>query len=409
MKQHILIGLSGGPSAAINASMAGVIKAAVESSHYDKVYGALHGVEGVLAGEIIDLSPFSTDEQLSLLVQTPAMALGSCRKKLTPDDFPKVEEVLCRYEIGVFFYIGGNDSMDTVLKLSRYLKEKGSPIQVVGVPKTIDNDLPVTDHTPGFGSSAKYLYHTMHEIIRDSEIYPVKNVVIVEIMGRNSGWLTLAGGLPMFLGGVYPQIVSIPETPFDECAFLDTIREELKTRHTVICAVSEGIRTKDGSYVGMETKSGAVDTFGHVYLSGVGKYLEMLVSREIGCKVRSIELNVLQRCASHLASKTDLDEAVSIGKAAVKAAEDGKTGIMMVYRRTSDAPYTIEMDAVDVAQVANLEKKVPEKWFNLYDESVKQQICTYLLPLIKGSVTPICDETGIPRYVNIRSIHEERS
>ena len=276
------------------------------------------------------------------------------------------------------------------------------------MPKTIDNDLPVTDHTPGFGSSAKYLYHTMHEIIRDSEIYPVKNVVIVEIMGRNSGWLTLAGGLPMFLGGVYPQIVSIPETPFDECAFLDTIREELKTRHTVICAVSEGIRTKDGSYVGMETKSGAVDTFGHVYLSGVGKYLEMLVSREIGCKVRSIELNVLQRCASHLASKTDLDEAVSIGKAAVKAAEDGKTGIMMVYRRTSDAPYTIEMDAVDVAEVANLEKKVPEKWFNLYDESVKQQICTYLLPLIKGNVTPICDETGIPRYVNIRSIHEER-
>ena len=407
MKQHILIGLSGGPSVAINASMAGVIKAAVESSRYDKVYGALHGVEGVLNGQIVDLSPFSAEEQLSFLIQTPAMALGSCRKKLSPEDFPKVEEVLCRYQIGVFFYIGGNDSMDTVLKLSRYLKEKGSSIQVIGVPKTIDNDLPVTDHTPGFGSSAKYLYHTMHEIIRDSEIYPVKNVVIVEIMGRNSGWLTLAGGLPMFLGGVYPQIVSIPEVPFDEQSFLDTIREELKTRHTVICAVSEGVRTKDGNYVGMETKSGAVDTFGHVYLSGVGKYLEMLVSREIGCKVRSIELNVLQRCASHLASKTDLDEAVSIGGAAVQAAEDGKTGVMMVYHRTSDAPYTIEIGAVDVSEVANLEKKVPDAWFDLYDESVKQQICTYLLPLIKGSITPICDETGVPRYINIRSIHEE--
>lgn len=408
MKKHILIGLSGGPSVAINASMAGVMKAAMESGQYDHIYGALHGVEGVLNGDIIDLSPFCSDEQLALLVQTPAMALGSCRKKLSPEEFWKVEEVLLQYGIGVFFYIGGNDSMDTVLKLSRYLREKNSPIQVIGVPKTIDNDLPVTDHTPGFGSSAKYLYHTMHEIIRDSEIYPVKNVVIVEIMGRNSGWLTLAGGLPMFLGGVYPQIVSIPEVAFDEKAFLETIRKELNTRHTVICAVSEGVRTKDGNYVGMETKSGAVDSFGHVYLSGVGKYLEMLVNREIGCKVRSIELNVLQRCASHLASKTDLDEAVLIGQEAVKAAEAGQTGVMMVYRRTSDAPYTIAIDAVDVAKVANLEKKVPQEWFNLNDEEVKAQICTYLLPLIKGDISPICDETGIPRYVNIRSIHETK-
>ena len=279
MKKNVLIGLSGGPSVAINASMAGVIRAAVKSEKFDKVYGALHGIAGVLDRQVVDLAQFSDEESLRILIQTPAMALGSCRKKLTSADWPAIEAFLNEYNIGTFFYIGGNDSMDTVLQLDRYLREKGSDVQIIGVPKTIDNDLPVTDHTPGFGSSAKYLYHTMHEIIRDSEIYPVKNVVIVEIMGRNSGWLTLAGGLTHFMGGVYPQITAIPEVPFDEEAFLDKIREILKTEQTVICAVSEGIRTASGDYVGMETKSGVVDTFGHTYLSGVGKYLEIRAFR----------------------------------------------------------------------------------------------------------------------------------
>ena len=398
MKKNILIGLSGGPSTAINASMAGVIRAASASSRFNTVYGALHGIAGVL----------SSEEKLRLLIQTPAMALGSCRKKLTAADWPAIEQVFQDYDIGVFFYIGGNDSMDTVLQLDRYFKENGSGVQVIGVPKTIDNDLPVTDHTPGFGSSAKYLYHTMHEIIRDSEIYPIKNVVVVEIMGRNSGWLTLAAGLEHFMGGVYPQIVAIPEIPFDEFGFLNQVKELLKTEHTVICAVSEGIRNHNGDYVGMETKSGAVDTFGHTYLSGVGKYLELQIAEKIGCKVRSIELNVMQRCSAHLASKTDLDEAVQIGEAAVSAAEAGATGIMMVFERTSNHPYAVRIAQTDVSNVANLAKDVPECWHDLSDQSVRDEIKQYLLPLMQGELEPIRDKTGLPVFLDIRGIHSTR-
>ena len=408
MKKNILIGLSGGPSTAINASMAGVIRAASASSRFNTVYGALHGIAGVLSRDIIDLSPYSSEEKLRLLIQTPAMALGSCRKKLTAADWPAIEQVFQDYDIGVFFYIGGNDSMDTVLQLDRYFKENGSGVQVIGVPKTIDNDLPVTDHTPGFGSSAKYLYHTMHEIIRDSEIYPIKNVVVVEIMGRNSGWLTLAAGLEHFMGGVYPQIVAIPEIPFDEFGFLNQVKELLKTEHTVICAVSEGIRNHNGDYVGMETKSGAVDTFGHTYLSGVGKYLELQIAEKIGCKVRSIELNVMQRCSAHLASKTDLDEAVQIGEAAVSAAEAGATGIMMVFERTSNHPYAVRIAQTDVSNVANLAKVVPECWHDLSDQSVRDEIKQYLLPLMQGELEPIRDKTGLPVFLDIRGIHSTR-
>ena len=408
MKKNILIGLSGGPSTAINASMAGVIRAASASSRFNTVYGALHGIAGVLSRDIIDLSPYSSEEKLRLLIQTPAMALGSCRKKLTAADWPAIEQVFQDYDIGVFFYIGGNDSMDTVLQLDRYFKENGSGVQVIGVPKTIDNDLPVTDHTPGFGSSAKYLYHTMHEIIRDSEIYPIKNVVVVEIMGRNSGWLTLAAGLEHFMGGVYPQIVAIPEIPFDEFGFLNQVKELLKTEHTVICAVSEGIRNHNGDYVGMETKSGAVDTFGHTYLSGVGKYLELQIAEKIGCKVRSIELNVMQRCSAHLASKTDLDEAVQIGEAAVSAAEAGATGIMMVFERTSNHPYAVRIAQTDVSNVANLAKDVPECWHDLSDQSVRDEIKQYLLPLMQGELEPIRDKTGLSVFLDIRGIHSTR-
>ena len=408
MKKNILIGLSGGPSTAINASMAGVIRAASASSRFNTVYGALHGIAGVLSRDIIDLSPYSSEEKLRLLIQTPAMALGSCRKKLTAADWPAIEQVFHDYDIGVFFYIGGNDSMDTVLQLDRYFKENGSGVQVIGVPKTIDNDLPVTDHTPGFGSSAKYLYHTMHEIIRDSEIYPIKNVVVVEIMGRNSGWLTLAAGLEHFMGGVYPQIVAIPEIPFDEFGFLNQVKELLKTEHTVICAVSEGIRNHNGDYVGMETKSGAVDTFGHTYLSGVGKYLELQIAEKIGCKVRSIELNVMQRCSAHLASKTDLDEAVQIGEASVSAAEAGATGIMMVFERTSNHPYAVRIAQTDVSNVANLAKDVPECWHDLSDQSVRDEIKQYLLPLMQGELEPIRDKTGLPVFLDIRGIHSTR-
>lgn len=402
MNNNILIGLSGGPSVAINSSLAGVINAATKSSEIGKVYGAINGIEGVLRDTIVDLSSFSDKYNLSLLKQTPAMALGSCRHKLSQESFDIIRKRFEQYEIGYFFYIGGNDSMDTVLKLDRYFKEKKVDIKVIGVPKTIDNDLPITDHTPGFGSSAKYLYHTISEIIRDSQIYPVKNVVIVEIMGRDSGWLTLAAGLPRFLGGHAPHIIAIPEVSFDKNQFIDEINENFKKGKTVICVVSEGIRDKDGVYVGMDTKSGAVDSFGHTYLSGVGKYLECLVTEEIGCKVRSIELNVMQRCSSHLASKCDIDEAFIVGEKAVESALKGESGVTMIFNRVSNSPYEVSVSTTDVANIANKAKDVPNEWFDLYNEDVQKEISEYLLPLIEGDITQIKDKTGLPIYINIK-------
>lgn len=401
MKNNILVGLSGGPSVAINSSLAGVIRAATKSENINKIYGAMHGIEGVLTDKIVDLAPYADDYNLSLLMQTPAMALGSCRHKLQEDSFPLIQERLEQYDIGYFFYIGGNDSMDTVLKLDRYFKKNNVDIKVIGVPKTIDNDLPETDHTPGFGSSAKYLYHTISEIIHDSKIYPVKNVVIVEIMGRDSGWLTLAAGLPRFLGGNAPHIIAIPEVSFDEVEFISQIQTHFYKDKTVICVVSEGIRDKNGNYVGMCAKSGAVDSFGHTYLSGVGKYLEGLVAREIGCKVRSIELNVMQRCSAHLAAKVDLEEGLLVGEKAVEHAENGESGVTMVFKRISSVPYQIEVSTTDVENIANKAKDVPEKWFNLYNSNVQKEITEYLLPLIQGEVRPITDETGLPIYINI--------
>lgn len=402
MGKNILIGLSGGPSVAINSSLAGIISSAKNNEKFDKIYGALNGIEGVINDNIIDLSEYSDERNLEILKQTPAMALGSCRHKLKPDSFSVIEKVLLKYDIGYLFYIGGNDSMDTVLQLSHYFKKTGSPIKVIGVPKTIDNDLPVTDHTPGFGSSAKYLYHTISEIVRDSLIYPVKSVVIVEIMGRNSGWLTLAAGLSRFLGKSAPHIISIPEVVFDEEEFINKINEVHKTQKPVICVVSEGIKDKTGIYVGMSTKSGAVDIFGHTYLSGVGKYLEGLVAKKIGCKVRSIELNVMQRCSSHLASKTDIQEAEIVGQKAVKAAEDGQTGVTIIMERITNSPYTIRYSSTDVAYIANKAKDVPHCWYNLEDEKVQAEIVEYMLPLIKGDIEQIKDETGLPIYIEMK-------
>lgn len=400
--KNILIGLSGGPSVAINASLAGIMKAATKSEKIDTIYGAVNGIEGVLNDAIIDLGPYTNDYHLSLLQQTPAMALGSCRHKLKEESYPVIHKLLEKYNVGYFFYIGGNDSMDTVLKLNQYFQDNNIDIQVIGVPKTIDNDLPVTDHTPGFGSSAKYLYHTISEVIRDSEIYPVKNVVIGEIMGRNSGWLTLAAGLPRFLGKKAPHIIAIPEVSFCEDEFIEKVKKIHQTEKTVICVVSEGIKTKDNEYVGMSTKSGCVDSFGHTYLSGVGKYLEGLVMRKIGCKVRSIELNVMQRCSSHLASKVDIDEAMLIGEKAVEVAENGQTGITMVFNRTSNNPYQVEISSTDVVNIANKAKDVPKEWFDLDNEKVQQEIVAYMLPLIQGEITPIKDETGLPIYINLQ-------
>lgn len=402
MAKNILVGLSGGPSVAINATLAGVIRGFNESDEFDNIYGCVNGIEGVLSKRIVNLADYADEDSLKLLEQTPAMCLGSCRKKITEEDFPTIEEVFLALEINSFFYIGGNDSMDTVLKLDSYFKSRFININIIGVPKTIDNDLPVTDHTPGYGSACKYLHHTMEEIIRDSEIYPVKNVVIVEIMGRDSGWLTIAAGLPNFLGGQHPDIIAIPEVAFDQTKFIDKINKLLITQDLVVCVVSEGIREKSGSYVGMDTKSGAIDSFGHAYLSGVSKYLEHLVAKEVGCKVRSIELNVLQRASSIMASKTDINEAVLIGKHAITLAGINKTGIMVVITRNDNSKvYEYELSATSVGNVANKRKDVPKYWYDLENQYVKIQIVNYLIPLTLGELDTIRDKIGVPVHLKI--------
>lgn len=404
----LLVGQSGGPSCAINATLAGVIHAASESKKVERILGSFHGIEGVLRDNTIDLTNFTELDKLSA---TPAMALGSCRFKLPADQndpiYGKILERLEEWNVGWFLYIGGNDSMDTVSKLAAYFAEirrqqpeREVPV-VFGLPKTIDNDLPGCDHTPGYGSAARYLSVTMQELIRDTAIYALPSVTIVEIMGRNAGWLTLAAGLPKFMGGCKPDIVAIPEVPFDEDDFLDRIRELQKKEHTVIVAVSEGIRDKNGDYVGSSSKSGAVDVFGHAYLSGVGKYLEHLVKHKIGCKVRSIELNLMQRCSAHLASKTDLDESFSVGAYGTEQALNGITGKMAVIRRGEEnGEYKAVYDCEEIEKCANQELLVPEKWFDLENADAQKEICDYILPLIKGEAKKFTDPYGNYDYID---------
>ena len=403
MRRNLLVAQSGGPSAAINATLAGVIAAARKSDKVGRVYGAKHGIEGVIKGLLVDLSGFTDYEKLKA---TPAMALGSCRYKLpsvddpAADDYLKIRETFRKYEIGTFLYIGGNDSMDTVRKLSELFAGEADAPVVVGVPKTIDNDLPLTDHTPGYGSAAKYLAVTMGEIIRDTSIYAVPAVTIVEIMGRNAGWLTLAAALPRFVGGSKPDIVAIPEVPFNEEDFIQRVRDAHRRSPNVVAVVSEGIRTKDGNYVGSQTKSGVVDIFGHTYLSGVGKYLECLVSEKIGCKVRSIELNLMQRCAAHLASATDLEESRMLGMKACQCALEKQGGQMASIRRISADPYRVEYTSVPVSEVANKEKKVPLPWITEDGHDVTEEMMAYLRPLILGEPA-MQYENGIPVHIEL--------
>ncbi|MBS5660358.1 MAG: 6-phosphofructokinase [Clostridiales bacterium] len=401
--KNLLVGQSGGPSAAINASLAGVLAEGIASEKIGKVYGAVNGISGVLADHIQEMDMMENEELLHLLKITPAMALGSCRHKLAeidsdPESYQKIEAVFDKYNIGYFFYIGGNDSMDTVDKLNRYFCRIKKDVKVIGVPKTIDNDLVMTDHTPGFGSAAKYLAVTVDEIIRDTSIYAVKSVTIMEIMGRDSGWLTLAAALPKLLGGSKPDIVALPEVAFDENAFLEQINTLFQTTNNIVAVVSEGIRDQHGNYIGEDTKSGSTDIFGHQYLSGVGKYLEQLIHARIGCKVRSIEVNLMQRCAAHLASQTDLDEAEQIGRAAVKRALEGVSGEMMIFRRVSDHPYQIEIDSYPIGQIANKAAMVPDTMLDLDNSSCREKAADYLLPLIQGDVPQIKDENGMPKF-----------
>lgn len=400
MSKNMLIGQSGGPTVAINASLAGAIKRAMKCEQIGEIYGTLNGLEGVLKQNIIDLrKDLRSVEDFQMLQATPAMALGSCRYKLSeaPDEvYKQILETFHRYGIGYFFYIGGNDSMDTVKKLSAYFTSLGEDIKCVGIPKTIDNDLPCTDHTPGFGSAAKYIATSVAEIACDSAVYDVSSVTIVEIMGRNAGWLTAASALARRGDCTAPHLIYLPEVVFDPEAFLQKLQELGKTVKNIIVAVSEGVRLANGEYVA-SSQSGLTDAFGHRYLAGVGKYLEDLVRERLGCKVRAVELNVLQRSASHLYSGTDIKEANRIGAEAVQYAVNGKTGVMAICKRLSNHPYLIAYDCAGIGQVANLEKKVPVEWIAANGCDITDDLLEYLRPLVLGEAKEFVSD-GIPVY-----------
>lgn len=404
-QKNCMVAQSGGPTAAINASLAGVIDGVMKSEMYDTVYGSLNGITGILNNDLMNLSALmeKNPEYLHRLTVTPAMFLGSCRYKL-PDyldddsSYVYIFKQFSDYDIEAFFYIGGNDSMDTVLKLSEYGKRIGSPVRIIGIPKTIDNDLCETDHTPGFGSAAKYIASSLLEISHDTFIYAVKSVTIVEIMGRDAGWLTAAAALARNEYNTAPHLIYLPEVPFDKEDFLLDVKRLLFEQNNVIVAVSEGIRDASGNYISASEQS--VDTFGHSQLSGAGKTLEFLVKEKLGVKVRSVEVNVLQRCAAHLASKTDLEEAFALGKKAVALSEEGVTASMVTMNRISDAPYQIEYGYTEIKHIANEAKSVPTEWINDAGNDINQPLIDYLTPLIQGEVD-ITYENGIPVYMNV--------
>lgn len=398
---NIVVAQSGGPTCAINASLAGVFKRGCKSDKIDKIYGSINGINGIIRQNLVDLSDYiKSEEDIKLLINTPSTALGSCRYKLAEcekdeSDYKKIVECLKKYDIGMFFYIGGNDSMDTVMKLSAYFSENNIDIKVIGIPKTIDNDLCGTDHSPGFGSAAKYVAATMQEIIRDSRVYSVKSVTIVEIMGRHAGWLTASSCCLRANGEIAPHLIYLPEVHFSTEKFLEDVKRIQSEHDAVIVAVSEGVRTEDGSFAAEEFQSQKSDAFGHQYLSGIGKCLENIVSKELNCKVRSIELNVMQRCSSHIASLTDLCESEEIGEAAVEAALDGKTGRMMCYNRDSNSPYKMHIGDISVFDTANKEQYFPIEWINSEHNNVTDEALEYFLPLVQGE-TETKMKNGMP-------------
>lgn len=404
-KKNCIVAQSGGPTAAINASLAGVIDAAISSGNYDTIYGSVNGITGILNNHYLNLTEFvqNNPDNLQMLKQSPAMYLGSCRFKL-----PSVEEDSATYKqifdafdsmnVSAFFYIGGNDSMDTVLKLSAYGASIGSSIRVIGIPKTIDNDLCLTDHTPGFGSAAKYIAASMLEIAHDTFIYNCKSVTIVEIMGRDAGWLTASSVLARNSYSRVPHLIYLPEVPFSKEQFLEDVKAELATKNNVVIAVSEGIRDKDGNYI--SASDGALDNFGHAQLNGAGKTLEYLINDSLGVKVRSVEVNILQRCAEHLASKTDLDESFACGQNAVKFADAGITGSMVTMQRAVSAPYTITYEAAPIENIANKVKSVPLEWIAESKNNVTDEIIEYLSPLIQGEIS-VPFKNGLPVYPDI--------
>ncbi|MCM1008130.1 MAG: 6-phosphofructokinase [Ruminococcus flavefaciens] len=404
---NIAVAQSGGPTCAINASLAGVFSAGKKSGKFEKIYGAFNGIEGILENRLVDLSEVITDdEKYQLLLRTPSAVLGSCRRKLpdyheSSEIYKKITDVLRNNNIGVFFYIGGNDSMDTVAKYSSYLEENSiADIKVIGIPKTIDNDLCETDHSPGFGSAAKYVCSTVQEITRDSNVYCIPSVTIIEAMGRHAGWLAASSCCIRANGENAPHLIYLPEMTFSIEKFLSDVKAEMKKHKAVIVVVSEGVKTAEGKFAAEEFQSGQKDVFGHSYLAGIGKFLEKLVAAEIGCKVRSIELNVMQRCSSHIASREDIESSAAIGSAAVKAAISGKSGCMMTFVRESDKPYRFRIETANASKAANSEKLFPREWINEEGNNVLPAALDYFMPLIQGEILPVM-KNGMPLHMII--------
>lgn len=408
-KRNIIVGQSGGPTAVINSSLAGVYKTAKERG-FHKVYGMLHGIEGFLDEMYVDLSTqIHSDMDIELLKRTPSAFLGSCRFKLpeiheNPEIYEKIFSIMNKLEIEVFIYIGGNDSMDTIKKLSDYAIVKGHEQKFLGVPKTIDNDLALTDHTPGFGSAAKYIAASTKEVIRDAMglSYNRKMITIMEIMGRNAGWLTGATALAKTEDCCGPDLIYLPEIPFDVDRFLKKCSDLLEKKPSIVIAVSEGIKVPDGRYVcQLAGGSDYVDAFGHRQLAGTAGYLASFLAAKTGCKTRAVELSTLQRSASHMASRVDINEAFMVGGAAVKAADEGDSGRMVVIDRVSDDPYMSAAGIYDVHKIANNEKLVPRSWVNREGNYVTREFIDYVEPLIQGDYQPFM-VNGLPQHLVLK-------
>ncbi|MDD3570535.1 MAG: 6-phosphofructokinase [Lachnospiraceae bacterium] len=402
---NCLIAQSGGPTAAINATLAGVYSGAKKNFAIGRIYGGLNGVEGIMKGNIIDLSNIlDKEENLKLLKTTPSSFLGSCRYKLKggtegKKEFKKLFKVFEENNIKYFFYIGGNDSMDTILQLKEYQAQNGGDVSFIGVPKTIDNDLCCIDHTPGFGSAAKYIATTVKEIAADTAVYDMDSIVVVEVMGRNAGWLALSGALATDSSGTcMADLIYLPENPFDYDKLIEDIKKVQETKRQIVIVVSEGIKFADGSLIA-EAKT--KDSFGHGQLGGAAKHVEAVIQERMGVKVRSVEINVLQRCAAHLLSARDINESYMIGEKAVEVAAEGKSGVMVTTQRGKGDVYSLTFDSTEISLIANKEKVVPEDYMNEGKNAATQKALDYLMPLIQGEIAQAM-ENGIPKHLVLK-------
>lgn len=408
---NLIFAQSGGPTAVINSSAAGVFtEALAHPEAFGKVYGAHHGIVGILEEDFFDIGQEDPDE-LVLLKQTPSSILGSCRYKLAnieddETDYHKVLEVFKKYNIHTFLYNGGNDSMDTCNKISKFLKSQNFDCRVIGVPKTIDNDLSITDHCPGYGSAARYIATTVMEIYKDATVYNIPQITIIEIMGRNAGWLTAASSLAAVMG-YGPDLLYLPEHVFDLNEFIDDVKRVYERKRQVVICVSEGVRTREGKLIPEMRGAVRTDAFGHKQLGGTAEVLGGIVGEHISTKIRNIELSLMQRCAAHLASERDVEESFAAGQAAVRTAMAGESDVMIGFARPQSGSYQCEMVKIPLCEVANTEKKVPETWISHDGNNMEQAYFDYAMPLIQGSPNLIL-ENSLPRFAKLKFVQAGR-